>query len=176
MYLRVRLPPSSELSAFNRNQNSISSLMGSSKITWTHRNSLLCLFSKIMLCPTFTPNQVRQAHKNSIKINIQKSVFKFFFIPVRTKSLVTTKPLFLTNHIPTAFFFKNYLQDNMNLFYLFYDMGYLNKKIAFFSLKKSLLRLSNLLTYLVFTGTYPTLIFKLLYILTRKKIKTKKKN
>ena len=126
-----------------------------------------------MLCPTFTPNQVRQAHKNSIKINIQKSVFKFFFIPVRTKSLVTTKPLFLTNHIPTAFFFKNYLQDNMNLFYLFYDMGYLNKKIAFFSLKKSLLRLSNLLTYLVFTGTYPTLIFKLLYIQPHKKIKTK---
>jgi len=73
-------------------------------------------------------------------------------------------------------FFKQEFSTNTNkLFMLFYNLGYSNKKLIFFSFKSELVSISTLLTHLIFSNNYATFIFKVLYVLTRKKVKTKKK-
>jgi len=130
-------------------------------------NTFIIMFSNFKL-----------THVNSrslIRLSAQKNILKLFFLPTQVNSTAFKAPLFAYNPICNSFFFKNYINNNTKVFYLFYDLGFLNKKVIFFSMKKNLVNITNILTYSTFNNYYPLIFLKLLYVMTKKRVKTRKK-
>lgn len=118
---------------------------------------------------------LKRKTKKDLKINIQRNIFKLFYLPV-SASVVTSKKLnFFNNPLCSAFFIKESAINSMRLFSLFYELGHANKRIIFMALKKELVTVSTLLTYLVFSDRQVNAFFKLYYILTKKNVKTRRK-
>lgn len=110
-----------------------------------------------------------------MKSRTQKNILKLFYLPTHINSVAYKSPIFSYNPLYNSFFFKNYANSTTRIFYLFYDLGFLNKKVIFFSMKKNFVNITNLLTYSIFNNYYPVVFLKLLYIMTKKRVKTRKK-
>jgi len=159
----------------NKPQSIIYSLSRGIKLSVTYDFSLLCIFSKIYI---LTFNHFKRLHsdpKKLMKTCTQKNVLKLFYLPTYVSSVTCKSPIFSYNPLYNSFFFKSYSNDITKIFYLFYDLGFLKKKIIFFSMKKSFINITNLLTYSIFDNYYPIIFIKLLYIMTKKRVKTRKK-
>lgn len=141
----------------------------------TFNNFLFYLFADLFVSTYYKLNLPEHINLHKNKLNNKKNLFKLFYIPIKSNSLILKQSKFFYNPIGSAFF-KQELSANTNkLFMLFYNLGYSNKKLIFFSFKRELVSISTLLTHLIFSTNYATFIFKVLYVLTSKKVKTKKK-
>lgn len=153
----------------------ISILSKNSVLPTTYNNLLFYMCSSIFGGLLYNQNYIKYKAKKDLKLSIKKNIFKLFYMPINTKLVVSKKSDFFSNPLCSMFFIKESAANSMRLFSLFYDLGYLDKRIIFFSLKKELASISTLLTSLVFSDNHLNVFFKFYYVLTKKKIKTKKK-
>lgn len=137
--------------------------------------NLLYMFSKIFLNAFSLFRSARANPKVLMRSQIQKNVLKLFYLPTYVNSISYKSPIFSYNPLYNTFFFKNYSNNISKIFYLFYDLGFLKKKVIFFSMKKNFVNIANLVTYSIFNNHYPIIFLKLIYIMTKKRVKTRKK-
>ena len=145
------------------------------KLPLTFNNFLFYTFADLFISTYYKLNTSENINLHKNKLNNKKNLFKLFYVPVKANLAVLKQSKFFYNPLGNMFFKQEFSVNTSKLFMLFYNLGYSNKKIIFFSFKGELVSISTLLTHLIFSNNYATFIFKVLYILTRKKIKTKKK-
>lgn len=153
----------------------ISILTKNTKLPLTFDNALFFTFVNIFSSVCYSTGYLSSNSSMISKTNVKKNIFKLFYMPVRANLAISKKSLFFYNPVYSTFFLKEFTTNTSRMFTLFYEMGFSSKKIIFFSLKKELVNLSTLLTHVTFSGTHASLVFKVLYVLTNKKLKTKKK-
>jgi len=159
----------------NKHFNSITLISKSYKVPLTFDNFLFYFFSNIFLSACFCKNSKSAQSRQLSKVELKKSTFKLFYAPIKVSTLVSKQSKFFYNPVCSSFFNQSFSANITKLLSLFYCMGQENKKIAFFSLKNGLVNLSTILTHMSFNGPHAHFIFKVLYILTQKKVKTKRK-
>lgn len=159
----------------NKPQSIIYSLSRGVKLSPTYDSILLQIFSKLFLRIFSNFRSLHSNPKIIMKSRTQKNILKLFYLPTHINSVAYKSPIFSYNPLYNSFFFKNYSNNTTRILYLFYDLGFLNKKVIFFSMKKNFVNITNLLTYSVFNNYYPVVFLKLLYIMTKKRVKTRKK-
>lgn len=146
-----------------------------SKVPLTFDNFLFYYFSELLIYNAYYSNSRLCGVQQVSKLALKKSVFKLFYLPIKTNILITRQSKFFYNPICSQFFTHTFSANITKLLSLFYTMGQENKKILFFSIKHSLANITSILTRLSFGTVRADFIGKLLYVLTQKKIKTKRK-
>jgi hypothetical protein len=159
----------------NKPQSIIYSLTRGVKLSPAYDFNLLYVFSKIFLKLFNVFKDVHTNPKALTRSRTQKNILKLFYLPIYTNSISYKSPIFSYNPLHNTFFFKNYSNNITRIFYLFYDLGFLKKKVIFFSMKKNFVNIANLVTYSIFNNHYPVMFLKILYIMTKKRVKTRKK-
>lgn len=141
----------------------------------TFDNFLFYFFSNIFLSTCFCKTSNLGVVQQLSKVGLKKSTFKLFYAPIKAASLNSKQSKFFYTPICEAFFSHSFGTNVIKLLSLFYCMGQANKRIVFFSLKNGLANISTMLTHASFGGPYAHFVFKVLYVLTQKKVKTKRK-
>lgn len=147
----------------------------SNNLPLTFNNFLFYMFADLFVSTYYKLNTEGHVNLHKNKFNNKKNLFKLFYVPIKSNLTVTDQSKFFYNPLVGSFFKSEYSTNTNKLFMLFYNLGYSNKKLIFFSFKNELVSISTLLTHLIFSNNYATFVFKILYVLTRKKVKTKKK-
>ena len=141
----------------------------------TFDNFLFYFFSDVLVYNCYYQNSKLYKTQQVSKLLLKKSAFKLFYAPIKSNTLVAKSHKFFYNPISESFFKQSFNLNIVKMLSLFYTMGQDNKKLIFFSLKNNLTNISTILTYLSFDKVHADFIFRLMYVLTKKKVKTKRK-
>ena len=118
----------------------------SNNLPLTFNNFLFYMFADLFVSTYYKLNTGEYVNLHKNELNNKKNLFKLFYVPIKANSAILKQSKFFYNPLGNAFFKQEFSVNTNKLFMLFYNLGYSNKKLIFFSFKNELVT-SSIISY-----------------------------